>query len=288
MRSRLTQLSKRRPLRVLTMNIWNFDGPYEARMKLLRQGIQLLDPDLMAFQEAGRDTKRDQVADLLRGLGYHIAHQFDLEPFPGCKDGCCIASRWPIEVVEVRSLRLTKRSQSYPYIAMLVRVQVPEPVGPMLFVCAKPSWELHAEHERELQAVALAKLVQKHADPNGFPTIVAGDFDATPDSASIRFLTGKQSLQGMSVHYRDCWQQAGGGSEGHTWTCECPYVRENVDRWQMEPHHARRIDYIFLGTKHDYGKYARVRRCRVVLNKPTRGVWPSDHYAVYAEIDVVK
>ena len=270
------------------MNIWNFDGPYAARQKLLRAGIRQLDPDLMAFQEAGYDGNRNQVADLLAGSGYHIVHQFDDNPFPGCKEGCCIASRWPMEIVEARSLRLTKRSKGYPYVAMAARLQAPAPVGPMLFVCAKPSWELYAEYERELQAVALAKLVRKHADPKGFPTVVAGDFDATPDSASIRFLTGKQSLRGMSVHYRDCWQQAGDGSKGHTWTCECPYVQENVDRWQMEPHHARRIDYIFLGTKHDYGKYARVRRCRVVLNQPTRGVWPSDHYAVYAEIDVTK
>lgn len=285
---RQVNFSKRRPLRVLTMNIWNFAPPFAARQRLLRNGIRRLDPDLMAFQEAGYDKKRNQVAEFLAGLGYHIVHQFDLIPFPRCNEGCCIASRWPMEIVELRSLSLTKRSKSYPYVAMVARVRAPAPVGPMLFVCAKPSWELNAEYERELQAVALAKLVKKHANPKGFPTVVAGDFDATPDSASIRFLTGKQSLQGMSVHYRDCWQQAGDGSEGHTWTCESPYVRENVDRWQMETHHARRIDYVLLGTKHDYGKYARVRRCRVVLNKPTRGVWPSDHYAVYAEIDVEK
>ena len=191
-----------------------------------------------------------------------------------------------MEIVEACSLRLTKRSKSYPYVAMAARVRAPAPVGPMLFVCAKPSWQLNAEYERELQAVALAQLVKRHADPNAFPTVVAGDFDATPDSASIRFLTGKQSLQGMSVRYSDCWQQGGDGSEGHTWTCENPGVRDNVDRWRIERHHARRIDYIFLGSHHDYKPYARVRRCRVVLDKPTRGVWPSDHYGVYAEIDV--
>src|SRR5690349_5667545 len=94
--------SKRRPLRVLTMNIWNFDGPYKARMKLLRHGIQRLDPDLMAFQEAGCDKKRNQVADLLKGFDYHIVHQFDDKPFPGYIDGCCIASRWPMRIVELR------------------------------------------------------------------------------------------------------------------------------------------------------------------------------------------
>jgi endonuclease/exonuclease/phosphatase family metal-dependent hydrolase len=288
MRTLPTTLSKKRPLRVLTMNIWNFAPPYAERQKLLRDGIRRLDPDLMAFQEAGYDGKQHQVGEFLDGLGYQVVHQFDLVPFPGCIEGCCIASRWPMEIIELCSLRFTKRSKSYPYVAMVARVRVPAPVGPMLFVCAKPSWELNAEYERELQAVALAKLVKKHADRKGFPPVFAGDFDATPDSASIRFLTGKQSLQGISVHYLDCWQQAGDGSEGYTWTCENPGVRENIERWRMERHHARRIDYIFLGSHHDYNRYARVRRCRVVLNNPTHGVWPSDHYAVYAEIEVVK
>ena len=71
---------------------------------------------------------------------------------------------------------------------------------------AKPSWDFNSERERELQAVALTRVVARHAPPEGFPPIVAGDFDATPDSASIRFLTGKQSLAGMSVYYADAWQ----------------------------------------------------------------------------------
>ena len=50
-----------RPLRVFTANIWNFDGPYEARQKLMRAEIRRLDPDLLAFQEAGFDGKRDQA-----------------------------------------------------------------------------------------------------------------------------------------------------------------------------------------------------------------------------------
>jgi endonuclease/exonuclease/phosphatase family metal-dependent hydrolase len=275
-----TVLSRKRPLRVLTMNIWNFTEPYEKWQQLLRCGIQQLGPDLMAFQEAGHDVKRHQVAAFLDGLGYHILHQFDRVPFPGCNEGCCIASRWPMKIVELRSFHLTKRRKSHPCLAMVARVRAPKPVGPVLFGCGRPSWEFSAEYERELQVVAMTRLVKKHADPDGVPTVIAGDFDATPDSASIRFLTGRQSLQGTSVHYRDCWQQAGDGSEGYTWSYENPGVRWHLDRWRAEPHHARRIDSIFIGSHHDYKQRARVRRCRVVLNRPSRGVWPSDHYGV--------
>ena len=271
-------------LRVLTMNIWTFSAPYAERMRLLRAGIEALAPDLLAFQEAGYADGRHQVAECLEGMGYHLLHQFELTPFPGRDNACCVAARWPLELVELLPQAVSERSRSYPYAALAVRVAAPEPVGPLLFVCAKPSWELCAEYERELQAVALARLVARHADPAGFPPIIAGDFDATPDSAGIRFLTGKQSLDGMSVCFRDAWAEAGDGGEGYTWTSDNPYVAEMIERRLFQTRHARRIDYIFLGSFHDYAPFARITRCRVALNEPSDGVWPSDHYAVCAEI----
>jgi endonuclease/exonuclease/phosphatase family metal-dependent hydrolase len=47
------------------------------------------------------------------------------------------------------------------------------------------------------------------------PTVIAGDFNAGPSAASIRYLTGLQSLAGRSVRYHDAWAIAGEGS-GHT------------------------------------------------------------------------
>lgn len=280
-------LSKHRPLRVLTMNIWGFTEPYQARMRLLRAGIRRLDPDLMAFQEAGFKRGRHQVGELLEGMGYHVLHQFERAASFGSSDGNCVASRWPMKPVEMCSLRLTPRSHDYPYVALGVKVAAPEPAGPLLFVNAKPSWQLSAERERELQAVALARMAARHARLDGFPPILAGDFDATPDSASIRFLTGQQSLGSMSVCYGDAWAEAGGGTAGHTWTWRNAYVRPNLDLWRVGRKHARRIDYIFLGWPRYHKRFARVRRCRVELNRPSNGVWPSDHFAVYAEIDVM-
>jgi endonuclease/exonuclease/phosphatase family metal-dependent hydrolase len=279
-------LSGERPLRVFTMNIWNFAEPYEQRQQLLREGILRLDPDLLAFQEAGFDGRRDQVRDLLDGAGYHIAHQFDSLASPPARDGCCVASRWPFDLVEVLSLQLTPECARYPYAAVAVRVAAPDPVGPMLFVCAKPSWELNRERERELQAVALVGMIRRHARRAEFPTVIAGDFDATPDSASIRFLTGRQSLEGTSAHCLDAWQQAGDGSPGYTWTYRNGFAAAIIDQCIRQPRHERRIDYVFLGSPHDHDRFARVRAARVVLDTPADGVWPSDHYAVYAEIEV--
>ncbi len=281
------QLSAERPLRVLTMNIWNFSGHYEKRQALLRRGIQELDPDLMAFQEAGFADGRHQVADALRGMGYHILHQLEVSPDPRWNQGCCIASRWPVELAELLSLDITENTHDYPYVALAARVAVPDPVGPMLFVSAIPSWELNREYERERQAVEIVKMVRRHASANGFPPIIAGDFDATPEDASVRFITGRQSLEGMGACFRDAWAEAGDGGAGHTWTTENLHARHLIETILFEKRHGRRIDYIFMGSFHDYPKFARISSCRVVMDKPDDGVWPSDHYGVFATIDVM-
>jgi len=271
------------PLRILTMNIWTFTEPYEQRMALLRAGIERLSPDLMAFQEAGYEEGRHQVAEMLDGLDYHVAHQFELGPRHGRTNGCCIASRWPLKKVSVHPLTITEHAQQYPYCLLLAKVAAPQPAGDLLFVCAKPSWEWNREYERELQALELVDTVTKHTPSDGFPAIVAGDFDATPEHASIRFLSGKQSLAGKSMHFRDAWVEAGDESAGYTWSRDNTYTACTV----QQRHHSRRIDYIFLGSPHDYQAYAAFTACRVELATPTDGVWPSDHYAVYAEIETV-
>jgi len=271
-------------IRVLTMNIWTFTEPYAARIAVLRRGIEALQPDLLAFQEAGYAEGRHQVAEVLDGLGYHILHQYEVAPSTVKDNACCIAARWPFALVEVLPLQLTERTLNYPYAALAVRVA--SPAGPLLFVCAKPSWELHREYERELQALALADLIDRHADPTGLPPILAGDFDAAPDRASIRFLTGRQSLNGQSTHFRDAWEEAGDGTEGFTWTSENPGVAEMIHRRFHQLRHTRRIDYIFLGSFHDYDRPARIARCEVALNAPIDGVYASDHYAVFAKIEM--
>lgn len=269
------------------MNIFNREASCENRMRVLRDGVRRLNPDVLAFQEVWFDARHNQAAVLLEGLGYHVWHQFEGRPRPGAHMGNAIASRWPLQRLPLLSLQVSRRSRHPLYAALPARVLAPEPVGPFLFVNCKPSWELHCERERELQAVRIANLVARHADRSAFPTILAGDFDATPDSAGMRFLSGLQSLNGQSVHYRDAWLCGGDGTAGHTWTDRNGLAREIIRRVIQQRRHARRIDYIFLGSPHDYARFARVRSCRVVFSRPRNGVWASDHYGVYAEIEVI-
>ena len=47
---------RRLALRVLTLNLWAMGGSWTDRRQVIAEGIQTLDPDLMAFQEAVKDA----------------------------------------------------------------------------------------------------------------------------------------------------------------------------------------------------------------------------------------
>jgi endonuclease/exonuclease/phosphatase family metal-dependent hydrolase len=111
--------------------------------------------------------------------------------------------------------------------------------------------------------------------------ILAGDFDATPDAASIRFLSGKQSLEGVSVCYRDAWASAHPGAAGHTFTPESPLVRAGETAWDIP----RRIDYVFVRCD-NYGPTLDVAGCERLFDEPRDGVYGSDHYGVVADLVV--
>lgn len=142
---------------------------------------------------------------------------------------------------------------------------------------------VHRGH-RERQAIAITDLDARHR--TSLPTIIAGDFNAGPDAASIRYLTGRQSIAGRSVHYHDAWEIAGQGP-GHTWTVENPNARGEIEQIVRQPRHRRRLDYVFTGSWHAHPQaHCRVRAAALAFDQPTDGLWPSDHFGVVVDVEI--
>ena len=154
----------------------------------------------------------------------------------------------------------------------------------MLFIAATRSGRLSAESARERQVVALTDLDVRHR--KALPTIIAGDFNATPDAASIRYLAGLQSLGGRSVRYHDAWEIAGQGP-GHTWSIDNPNAKSEIGAIVRQPDHRRRVDYVFVGSWDAHPTaVCEIRAASLVFDQPTDGVWLSDHFAVMADLEV--
>jgi endonuclease/exonuclease/phosphatase family metal-dependent hydrolase len=270
-------------VRVATQNVWRHHGSWPARRRVLRNGFAALDADIVGFQEALVTDGTDQARDLL-GDGYHVANQRSREADGGC---VTIASRWPIgEVLEIDGRTYGRAiKESFNAGTLAAEIFAPEPLGRLLFVNHIPSWQLDLERERELQTVAAAELVEAFLDGRPAHVILAGDLDAEPDSASIRFLRGKQSLDGLSVVYRDAWSTAHPDDPGHTFTPAnslCP--TGETGSWALET--GRRIDYILVRGG-DHGPTLRVESCDRLFDGPVDGVWASDHFGVTADLSCV-
>jgi hypothetical protein len=87
-----------------------------------------------------------------------------------------------------RSARSTGcRRQRRALATLAVSLTLPDN-GEMLFIGATAAWRPAAEAVREQQAIAITDLDARHR--RDLPTIVAGDFNATPEAVSIRLPYG--------------------------------------------------------------------------------------------------
>jgi endonuclease/exonuclease/phosphatase family metal-dependent hydrolase len=261
-------------LRVLTLNVWNDSGPWPLRAERIRGWLDRLSPDLVAFQEVLQSSERDLARELVGERGYELsfAKASNFWKSPGEAFGNAIASRWPIAKSDV--LPLPDRGDGEARCALLCHIDSPH--GALRFACTHLNWKFHHGAVRERLVVALADFARAQRVHRGFPTIVAGDFNAEPDSDEIRYMTGRHSIDGRSVYWNDAWLVAGRDGDGVTWSNRNAYART-----ALEPE--RRIDYIFVDYPLRDGR-GLVESCRVVCNDERAGVWPSDHFGVYAEL----
>jgi endonuclease/exonuclease/phosphatase family metal-dependent hydrolase len=261
-------------VRVLFQNLWGVRGDWEARRAVMKDGFARLEPDLVAFVETIATDEYDQMADLL-GPGYHLFHAAHRH---GNGDGASIASRWPLGEVHELDLHVTPRTEDFACTALVAEVLAPEPYAPLVFANHMPNWQLQFEHERELQAVVTARFLEELV--GGFDThvVLAADVSTDPDAANVRFFTGRQSLDGASVSYRDAWESVHGHELGETYTSANALLPD----WDWP---SKRLDYIFVRCGLHGGPTLEIKACERLFTEPVDGVWASDHFGVVADLE---
>jgi endonuclease/exonuclease/phosphatase family metal-dependent hydrolase len=229
-------------------------------------GFRALAPDLVALQETVVTDNSDQVHEIMGG-GFKVVHS-RRRSVDGT--GVSIASRWPFADVEELELEGSARDDGFPCTTLIATVEVPGIDAPVRFVNHFPSWKPQQELERERQAVQAARRLEQLPGH----VVVAGDFDADPDAASLRFWTGRQSLGGLSVCYRDAWARIHPDEPAPTFTPdENPLVAD--PDWPF-----RQIDHVLVRCGEHGGPTLPVRACRRIFDD----VPASDHYGLLAQL----
>ncbi|BCA56494.1 hypothetical protein W02_36340 [Nitrospira sp. KM1] len=276
-----------RPLRVVTYNLLHdgaasgfFKGEtnLEERLEMVIRELKVLDADIIAVQEASDSRRHGNVPErLAHALGFHVVfaaateHVFRLWPLDqavvgimGFREGPAILSRYPITASEAIDLT---RCQRWIEPRMLLRAKVATEWGPLQI------FSTHTARGDECQMEQVGKIVRERGD-SGL-SLLMGDFN-TPETSVV--LTALRNEAG----FIDTYRMANPDEPG-------PTVWQRIDSEQ--PTASRRVDFIFIlpGGR----TTAAVRSSRVVLNHPGHlpdgaALWPSDHYGVLAEIDVIQ
>ncbi len=258
-------------LRVVTINIWNRQGPWPVRKKLLRAGLAALEPDIIGMQEVVARGTTTQAHELVEDLGHQVAFG-KARPLDDTADyGNAITSRFPIVSQKVFDLPCLDVDEPR---SMLV-VELDTPAGRLPVVVTHYSWRMEHGFVRERQSLAVADVLD-NIPAACLPPLFMGDLNAGPDERELLFLTGQLSLDGRHTSLTDCFAEVGSG-DGFTFD-----GRSNAfaEPWKEPP---RRLDYILIDGPDSRGRGTPIA-AEVVLTEVVDDVTASDHYGVLANI----
>ena len=259
-------------VRIVTWNLWGRLGEWQARAAGIARMLEGLRPDIVCLQETWQNGGDDQAAALAKRLG--MTHAFAMDRRDGALvQGVAVLSRWPLADVAQRPLPVPDGVVPRN---VALRAVVDGPRGPLLVATTHLIAFPPRSAQREEQVRALvAFLAERQRQPP--IAIVAGDFNAAPDSEEIRLLTGRRAPAVPGWTFLDAWETAGDGSSGATVTRtnpnSAPLLLPDL-RW----------DYVFVSWPSGPGGVGHPVRCAVVGTEPIDGLVASDHYAVMAEV----
>lgn len=271
-------------IRVVTLNLWGEQGPLARRLALCEQQLRALRPDVLALQEVREipGQLENTAASLARALQLHWVFAETLQ-WGGGAEGLAILSRVPILAHDHTALPHATASER----RIVLSAALDFAGTPVAAFTTHLNYRMGHGCEREDQVEAVDRYIAATTaklTPAAALTLLMGDFNATPDSDELRFLRGLHSLRERRTYYQDAFLVHSDRERdaGLTWSRRNPYT-QRLRFLQTD----RRLDYIFVGGPDRKGRGV-VHTCRVVLDEgDADGVFPSDHFGVLAEVQLL-
>lgn len=263
-------------MRILTWNLWGRNEPWQARRDAITATLADVEPDVCGLQEVWQADGHNLATDLAERLGMQC--HFVMASLPDRAGGAvpignAVLSRWPI--VERTQLRLPTGDS--PDGRVVAHARIDAPGGALPVFTTHLTYRPGGSRIRLEQVRLLAEYVAGHtAADDAYPPVVTGDLNAEPDSDEIRLLGGVHTAPAApGLVLLDAWRYADPADPGFTWDLRNPYQADSLIP-------SSRIDYVLVGLPRQ-GR-GRVTSVRLAGTAPVDGVWPSDHFAVVADL----
>ena len=258
-------------MRVVTWNVWGRYGQWQERQAAIEDVLVPAGPDIVCLVESWSSTDTSQAERVARRLG--VEHHLFMGDWQQDDwiSGIGLVSRWPLSIVERRTLR----GESDAGVGEVVAATVKGERGPIQLFAVMLDYPLDASRVRQEQVRQLTQLISD-TTRRRYPIVVCGDFNAGPDSDEIRMLTGRSTTAVPGLVFYDAWEMAGDGSAGHTWSNRNPLAAV-----AMYPD--RRFDYV-LSAWPRLGAVGHPTHCELLGVVPGDHAQLSDHYGVLADL----
>ncbi|PZF81568.1 endonuclease/exonuclease/phosphatase family protein [Jiangella anatolica] len=261
-------------MRAMTWNVWwRFGDEWMERQIGIAATLATHRPDIVGLQETWATRESSQAAVLAAPLGMHsvfggpsLPHPIEEPGHDGVGLGLAILSRWPIR--HAWTHRLPSSRDQVP-VALIAAVD--HPTGRLHVVCVCAEHHAHLAEDHLAQTRELAALATD-LSALGDPVLLLGDLNAGPDTPEIAALTGDGTVT-------DAWTASGADGDGVTLSAALPMAPLGATK-QLN----RRIDYILFRAP-DGTKPPKVHTA-TVLDQPVGGLYPSDHFAVVADLEL--
>jgi endonuclease/exonuclease/phosphatase family metal-dependent hydrolase len=264
-------------MRILSWNLWWRYGPWERRREAIAATLAEVGPDLCGLQEVWAAPGENLAAGLAGQLGMHwcwaAAAQGRGEGNEELSIGNAILSRWPITAQAETSLPADGLAEEA---RVAVHARIEAPGGALPLFTTHLTYGPGRSQVRTAQVRTLAAFIAEHDAHCAYPPVVTGDLNAEPASDELRLLGGLLTTPAVpGLVLVDAWRYADPGDAGFTWDHRNGYQASTVLP-------DSRIDYILAGLpRQGRGK---VRSAALAGTAPVDDVWPSDNFAVVADL----
>lgn len=244
-------------MRIVTLNTWGKYGPFEDRWAFLLDELKAMQPDILCLQEVVEPTIAEKIRNVV-SLPY-VCSSYEA--------GLAVLTRFGIaseRVLKYEAASETEREDRRVLLANLI-------IGAAKITVANThlSWKPEDEPVRLKQTQELNRMLEEFAMS---PGILAGDFNDLPASRAI------QTIEGAG--YLNLSRRFNPENPMITWDNRNPFIQSHSVKFPD-----RQIDFLFINRK--LLDTVAVRRCELVFNRAnSKGIFPSDHYGLLADLEL--